>query len=227
MPCTVGCLGHRRRQRRPSVEDDALLSLSVEDVQAGRFVLRGLQLDGREDGPVSFNMALSPESKTIFKDDKSGWANHLSAFARSVPRSNKMLVRVPQDMDDVVNATGEGINDAPALHLANVGLVTGTDIQAAGVIIVNGRFNSIIVGTVKCGRGIFHSWLGMIMPFKLTVDVVALIHIFLAATATAGAASLHLGRGAEDGGVEEVAVRDELHHRVDALVQLGDASLHV
>ena len=225
MPCTVGCLRHRRRQRRPSVEDDALLSLSVEDVQAGRFVLHGLQLDGREDGPVSFNTALSLESKTIFKDDKSGWANHLSAFARSVPRSNKMLVRVPQDMDDVVNATGEGINDAPALHLANVGLVTGTDIQAAGVIMVNG--SSSIVGASKWVRGIFHSWLGMIMPFKLTVDVVALIHIFLAATATAGAASLHLGRGAEDGGVEEVAVRDELHHRVDALVQLGDAGLHV
>ena len=91
---------------------------------------------------------------------------------------------------------------------------------------MDGRFNSVILGAVECGRGIFHNWVGNIMQFQLTVNVVALLRIFLA-TATAGAASLHLGRGAEDGGVEEVAVRDELHHRVDALVQLGDAGLHV
>ena len=104
--------------------DEALLSLSVEDVQAGRLVLHGLQLDGREDGIVFFNTALSPESKTIFKDDKSGWANHLSAFARSVPRDKEIIVRVPQDMDDVVDATGDGTADVP-MHPPNVRLARG------------------------------------------------------------------------------------------------------
>ena len=112
--------------------DDALLSLSVEDVQAGRFVLHGLQLDGREDGPVSFNMALSPESKTIFKDDKSGWANHLSAFARSVPRNKEIIVRVPMDMNNVVDTASDGTNDAPIhppnVRLASRGVAAGTDI---------------------------------------------------------------------------------------------------
>merc|ERR1711871_857997 len=127
------------------------------------------------------------KGNTVFDYDKTavlGWVNNLKVLARSVPRDKEILVRTLQDLDHVVAATGDGTNDAPALHRANVGIamgITGTEIakKAADVVIIDDRFNSI-VEAVKWGRNIFHN-IRKFLQFQLTVNVVALILTFLAA----------------------------------------------
>ncbi|GAG68439.1 unnamed protein product, partial [marine sediment metagenome] len=83
----------------------------------------------------------------------------VSVFARVEPLDKEIIVRNYQKEDKVVAMTGDGINDALALKLANAGIamgITGTDIakETADMIISDDNFTSIEKG-VRIGRGLF------------------------------------------------------------------------
>jgi len=83
----------------------------------------------------------------------------VSVFARVEPLDKEIIVRNYQEEDKVVAMTGDGINDALALKLANAGIVmgiTGTDVakETADMIISDDNFTSIEKG-VRIGRGLF------------------------------------------------------------------------
>jgi Ca2+-transporting ATPase len=80
-------------------------------------------------------------------------------FARVSPKNKEEIIKKYQSKKKVVAMTGDGVNDALALNLADAGLamgITGTDVakEASDMVISDDSFNSIVKG-IHQGRGIF------------------------------------------------------------------------
>ncbi|NVM17095.1 MAG: cation-translocating P-type ATPase [Candidatus Lokiarchaeota archaeon] len=85
--------------------------------------------------------------------------NRVSVFARVDPSDKEIIVEKYQSQNHICAMTGDGINDALALKLANAGIamgITGTQVakDTADMVISDDNFTSIVRG-VKIGRGLF------------------------------------------------------------------------
>jgi Ca2+-transporting ATPase len=102
----------------------------------------------------------------------------IAIVARSKPTTKMRIVQALQKNGEVVAVTGDGINDAPALTKADVGIamgIAGTEVSknAADVILTDDSFGTI-VEAIKWGRGIYNNFQRFIQ-FQLTVNIIAFL----------------------------------------------------
>ncbi|KAK4782082.1 hypothetical protein SAY86_016184 [Trapa natans] len=115
----------------------------------------------------------------------------IQVMARSSPMDKHKLVKyLKTTLQDVVAVTGDGTNDAPALHEADIGLamgIAGTEVakESADVIILDDNFSTIAT-VAKWGRSVYIN-IQKFVQFQLTVNVVALIVNFSSACLTGDA----------------------------------------
>ena len=106
----------------------------------------------------------------------------IRVIARSTPGIKMRVVNTLKALGNVVAVTGDGINDAPALKNADVGVamgITGTEVskQASDIVLLDDSF-STIVKAVQWGRGIYENFQRFIQ-FQLTVNLSSVLVVLL------------------------------------------------
>lgn len=104
-----------------------------------------------------------------------------AVFARVSPEHKKIIVERYKAQNRVVAMTGDGVNDALAISLADVGIamgITGTEVtkEAADMVIADDSFNSIVVG-IREGRGLFQK-IRAIIFFYIAVNLAEALIFF-------------------------------------------------
>jgi len=114
----------------------------------------------RQAGLADADSVITGRQLDQMSDDEFAKAvNSVQVFARVVPEQKLRIVSALKANGEVVAMTGDGVNDAPALKAAHIGIAMGgrgTDVarEAASLVLLDDEFSSI-VGAVKLGRRIY------------------------------------------------------------------------
>jgi Ca2+-transporting ATPase len=143
------------------------LGMPVSEALGSRSVIRGDELDHMSTAELSQAIAIT------------------SIFARTSPDHKMKIVRALQARGDVVAMTGDGVNDAPALKKADIGISMGklgTDVakEAADMILTDDDFSTIL-RAIEQGKGIFYN-IQNFVTFQLSTSVAALSLVLVSTT---------------------------------------------
>ena len=144
---------------------------SINLLEPGHQVLTGPQMDELDEGSLKHQVAFT------------------DVFARVSPEHKLRIVEAFRAGDEVVAMTGDGVNDAPAIKRANIGVamgITGTDVakESADMVLTDDNYASII-SAVEQGR-VIYSNIRKFVYYLLSCNVAEIATIFLGIMFTQG-----------------------------------------
>jgi len=124
-----------------------LVPAAAETPAGSMAVIDGWQLEGMSDDHL----------RQLLTPSRSGEPDPL--FARMAPRHKMRVVSILKEMGEVVAVTGDGVNDAPALKKADIGVamgIAGTDVakEIADIILLDDNFSTIVTA-IEEGRTVY------------------------------------------------------------------------
>jgi Ca2+-transporting ATPase len=149
---------------------------------------RTAQSIARELGLPSIHVLTGSELDALSNEALRSRLRDVQVFARIVPQQKLRIVESFKANGEIVAMTGDGVNDAPALKAAHIGVAMGrrgTDVarEAAGLVLLNDDFASL-AATVRLGRRIYDN-LRKAMSYALAVHIpivgMALLPVLLGA----------------------------------------------
>jgi len=128
-----------------------------------------------------------PQLEELSESELAEKIRTVNIFARVVPEQKLKIVNALKRNNEIVAMTGDGVNDAPALKAANIGIAMGekgTDVarEASSLVLMDDNFASI-VGAVRMGRRIsdnLQKALGYIFAIHVPIAGLSLIPVFFA-----------------------------------------------
>ena len=114
---------------------------------------------------------------------------HVSVFARTSPEHKLRIVNLLQSQGEIVAVTGDGINDAPALKSADIGISmgrTGTEVSrdASDMVLTDDNF-ATIVAAIEEGRDVYskiQKIMGWLLPTNVGLALIVMVAIILGLT---------------------------------------------
>ncbi len=155
-----------------------------------RAIAEKLGLNGATAGPHGSPLVLTSHDLAEKSDQELiAIAERVAVFARATPEQKLRLVRALQATGQVVAMTGDGVNDAPALKQADIGVamgVGGTEVakESADMVLTDDNF-ATIEAAVEEGRGVFENLTKFIvwtLPTNIGEGLVILAAIFAGVT---------------------------------------------
>ena len=102
--------------------------------------------------------------------------NDITVIARSTPETKLKTVSLLQEMGEVVAVTGDGVNDAPAIKHADIGIAMGSGSEitkrASDIVLLNNSFDTILTA-ISFGRNVFDNFRRFI-TFQLNVNAASI-----------------------------------------------------
>ena len=119
------------------------------------------------------------ELAKLTPDELAERIDRIAIFARTTPEQKVQIVRTLKMGGEVVAVTGDGVNDAPALKSADIGIAmgSGTEVakEAAAMVLLDDHF-ATIVAAIRGGRTIFENILKF-LRFQLSTNFAAILSI--------------------------------------------------
>ncbi|KAI8565883.1 hypothetical protein RHMOL_Rhmol03G0295700 [Rhododendron molle] len=181
---------------RPSVKDAVRLCTNAgvkvrmvtgDNLQTARAIALECGILGSDADATEPNLIEGKVFRALSEVQRQEIADKISVMGRSSPNDKLLLVQALRKEGHVVAVTGDGTNDAPALHEADIGLamgIQGTEVakESSDIIILDDNFSSV-VKVVRWGRSVYAN-IQKFIQFQLTVNVAALVINVVAAVSS-------------------------------------------
>jgi len=181
----VGIIDPPREEARTSIHELRMAGIKVKMItgdhpETASAIAKKLDLD------AVISAITGPEIDAMSDDELKDKIDDYNVFARTTPANKLRIVRAQQANDHVVSMTGDGVNDAPALKQADIGVamgIKGTEVakESANMVLADDDFADIVVA-VREGRHVFDNirkTIRFLLPTSFAEGLIVVISILL------------------------------------------------